>query len=565
MASCSINRVPELVSLFFRYPVPSSFPGFGWGSGACLPTFLESCYIIISGFWLGFRGLSPYSFGILLHHPFLVPARVPGLVSALFWHPVPSSFPGSGWSSGACLRTLLASCSIIISWFRLGFRGLSPFFFGILFHHHSLVSARVPGLVSLLFWHPVPSSFPGFGQGSGACLPAFLSSCSIIISWFRLGFRGLSPYFFGILFHHHFLVQDGGCLPTLLASCCIILSWFRLGFQGLLPYSFGILFCLRTLLASCSIIISGFWLEFRGLSPYSFGILFHHHFLVSARVPGLVSFLFWHPVPSSFPGFGQGSGACLPAFLASCSIIISWFRPGFRGLSPCFFVILFHHHFLVSAGVPGLVSLLFWNPIPIILSWFRLGFRGLSPYSFGILFHHHVLVLARVPGLVSVSFGILFHHHSWFRLGFRGLSPYSSGTPFHHPFLVVASVPGLVAPTALELNGVLNSFKKQFCSTGIVGFRVFYSILAFCSIIISSILLFSGRVPGLSPQSSGILFHLHFLVPGRVPGVVSLVFWHSVPSSCRGSIWFQEGLWGLSPLCCGIVFHHDFLFPSCSC
>ena len=165
------------------------------------------------------------------------------------------------------------------------------------------------------------------------------------------------------------------------------------------------------------------------------------------------------------------------------------------------------------------------------MSWFRLRFRGLS---------------------------------SWFRLGFRGLSPYSSGTPFHHPFLVVASVPGLVAPTALELNGVLNSFKKQFCSTGIVGFRVFYSILAFCSIIISSILLFSGRVPGLSPQSSGILFHLHFLVPGRVPGVVSLVFWHSVPSSCRGSIWFQEGLWGLSPLCCGIVFHHDFLFPSCS-
>ena len=193
----------------------------------------------------------------------------------------------------------------------------------------------------------------------------------------------------------------------------------------------------------------------------------------------------------------------------------------------------------------------------IILSWFRLGFRGLSRYSFGILFHHHVLVPATVPGLVSVSFGILFHHHSWFRLGFRGLSPYSSGAPFHHPFLVVASVPGLVAPTALELNGVLNSFKKQFCSTGIVGYRVvFFSILAFCSIIISSILLFSGRVPGLSPQSSGILFHLHFLVPGRVPGVVSLVFWHSVPSSCRGSIWFQEGLWGLSPLCCGIVFHH---------
>ena len=32
--------------------------------------------------------------------------------------------------------------------------------------------------------------------------------------------------------------------------------------------------------------------------------LFHHHFRVLARVPGLVSLFFWHPVPSSFPGSG---------------------------------------------------------------------------------------------------------------------------------------------------------------------------------------------------------------------------------------------------------------------
>ena len=51
-----------------------------------------------------------------------------------------------------------------------------------------------------------------------------------------------------------------------------------------------------------------------GLSPYSFGVLFHHHFLVPARVRGLVSLLFWHPVPSSCPGSGWGSGACLPTF-----------------------------------------------------------------------------------------------------------------------------------------------------------------------------------------------------------------------------------------------------------
>ena len=84
-------------------------------------------------------GLSPYFFGILFHHHVLVPARVPGLVSLLFWHPV---------------------SIIIMSWFRLGLRGLSPYFFGILFHHHFLVPARVR-LVSLLFWHSVPSSVPG--------------------------------------------------------------------------------------------------------------------------------------------------------------------------------------------------------------------------------------------------------------------------------------------------------------------------------------------------------------------------------------------------------------------
>ena len=200
-------------------------------------------------------------------------------------------------------------------------------------------------------------------------------SCSIILCWLWLGFRGLSPYSFGILFHHHFRVRarvgSGACLPIFLVSCSIIISWFRLGFRA----------CLRTLFASCSIIISWFRLGFRGLSPYFFGILFHHHFLVVARVPGLVSVLFWHPVPSSFPGSGYGSGACLPIFWVSCSIIISWFRLGFRALSP---------FFLASCS--------------IIISRFRLGFRGLSPYFFGILFHYHFLVSAGVPGLVSLFF-----------------------------------------------------------------------------------------------------------------------------------------------------------------
>ena len=73
-------------------------------------------------------------------------------------------FPKQLWSwMGFSILPRNRLCSIIISCFRLGFRGLSPYSFGILFHHHFLVPARVPGLVSLLFWYPVPSSFPGSG------------------------------------------------------------------------------------------------------------------------------------------------------------------------------------------------------------------------------------------------------------------------------------------------------------------------------------------------------------------------------------------------------------------
>ena len=166
----------------------------------------------------------------LFHHHFLVPARVPGLVSLLFWHPVPSSFPGSGQGSGASLPTLLASCSIIILWFWLGFRGLSPYSFGILFHHHFmvparllglvsllfhhhfLVPARVPGLVSLLFWQSVPSSVPGSGWGCGACSPNSSGA-----EWGAQFFQET------VLFHHDFLV------PGILAFCSIIISGFLFG------------------------------------------------------------------------------------------------------------------------------------------------------------------------------------------------------------------------------------------------------------------------------------------------------------------------------------------------
>ena len=213
-------------------------------------------------------------------------ARVPGLVSLLFWHPVPSSFPG--------------------------FRGLSPYFSGILFHHHFLV----PGLVSLLFWHPVPSSFPGILFHHPFLVPARVPGLA-------------SLYSFGILFHHPVLV------PARVPGLVSLLFWHPV--------------------------------------PSSF--------LVPARVPGLVSLLFWHPVPSSFHGSGWGSGACCPNGSGA-----EWGSQLFQE------TVLFHHDFLVpgilafcsiiissvllvSGRVPGVLSLVF----SIFISRFRLGFRGLSP------------------------------------------------------------------------------------------------------------------------------------------------------------------------------------------
>ena len=211
------------------------------------------------------------------------------------------------------------------SWFRLGFRCLSPFFSllsflrkGALFHHDLLVRL-------------------GSGWGSGACLPSSL---------FFL-FSGK-----GVLFHHGF---SGS-------------SWFRLGFRCLSPF-FSLLSFLRK------------------------GALFHHDLLVrlgSGWVPVLVSLLlssffsqekvFCFIMDFLVPlGSGWGSGACLPSslsFLSSgkglCSIMICWFvlvPAGFRCLSPFFSLLSFLRKrcfvsswifwfLLVPAGVLVLVSLL---------------------------------------------------------------------------------------------------------------------------------------------------------------------------------------------------------------
>ena len=171
--------------------------------------------MISCSFWfrLGFRGLSPYSSGILFHDHFLFPGTVPGLVSLVFCHSVPSSFPCS-------FRFRVG--------FRIRFRGLSlAVFCAIIISCFLLVPATVPGFVSLLFWHSVPSSFPfGSSWGSGVCLPTFLSFllpgkgfCSIMISWFLLVLDrvpGLVSLFF------LFLPFSGKGL------CSIVIFWFLL-------------------------------------------------------------------------------------------------------------------------------------------------------------------------------------------------------------------------------------------------------------------------------------------------------------------------------------------------
>ena len=137
----------------------------------------------------------------------------------LFHHNLPVPL-GSGWGSGACLPSSLfflstgkGFCSIMICWFLL-------------------VLAGVPVLVSLLL-----SSF--FPQESGS-VPSWFAGAS----WFRLGFRCLSPFFSllsflrkGVLFHHDLLVSlgsgwgSGACLPSSLffgSGACPLSSLFFL-------------------------------------------------------------------------------------------------------------------------------------------------------------------------------------------------------------------------------------------------------------------------------------------------------------------------------------------------
>ena len=291
------------------------------------------------------------------------------------------------------------------SWFRLGFRCLSPFF--------SLLSS---------FWNRDVLVPFGSGSGSGACLPFFS----------RLSFLRK-----GVLFHHDVLALrgsgsgGGACLPSSLfipfsgnGVCSIMVlvppgsgsgsgaclpSAFFLLFSGMISWFFlvpaGVAVLVSPLLSSC-------FSQERG----SDSITMCWFLLVPAGVPVLVSlssifFLF----------FGKGF----------CSTMMSWFllvpALGARCLFPFFSLfpflrncLLFHHDFLVPGGSGSGTGACLFSAFFLLFSgndvrgfsWIRLGFRCLSPFFFLLSFLRKwcswfFLVPARVPVLVSPLFFLL--------------------------------------------------------------------------------------------------------------------------------------------------------------
>ena len=360
----------------------------------------------------------------------LVPAGVPMLVSLLlssFFPQEKGSVPS--WFAGS-------------SWFRLGFRCLSPFFSllsflrkGVLFHRDLLV-------------------LPGSGWGSGACLPSslffgsgaclpsslfFLSPgkgfCSIMICWFflvpawvpvlvSLILSSLVPVLVSLLLSS-FFPQDRGSVPSWFVGP----SWLRLGFRCLSPFfSFLWFWCLSPF--------------FSLLSFLRKGVLFHHDLL-------------------AHPGSGRGSGACLPPslfFLSSgkgfCSIMICWFV-----FVPAWVLVLVSPSSLFFGSGACLPSSLLClcsgkGFCSIMICWFLLvpaRFPVLVSLLLSSFFPQEIFVLAGVPVLVSLLLSFFFsqeNHHgfpgsSCFGLGFRCLSPFFSF------FFVCQTVPWILNCTWL--------------------------------------------------------------------------------------------------------------------
>ena len=584
---------------------------FGWGSGACLP----SPFFLSSG-----QGFS----SIMICWFFLVPAGVPVLVSLLlssFFHQERGSVPW--WFAGS-------SCS------RLGFRCLSPFFSllsflrkGVLFHHDLLVPLGFG-------WGSGASLPSSLFFGSGACLPSslfFLSSgkrvCSIMMCWFFLVPAGV-PVLVSLLLPSFFLRKG---------VCSIMICWFLL-FPAGVPV-------LVSLLLPCFFPqergsvpwwfagSSWFWLGFRCLSPF-FSLLW---FRCLSPFFSLLSFfrkevLFHHDL-LVLPGSGWGSGACLPSSLflpqergsvPSWFAGSSWFRLGFRCLSPFFSLlwfrclypffsllsflrkgVLFHDDLLVPlgsgwlspffsppwfrssaclpsspfflssgkgfcsimicwllrvpAGVSVLVSLLLSSFFPhergsvpwwfAGSSWFWLGFRCLSPFFSPLWFRCLSPFFSRLSWASVPSW---FSGSSWFRLGFRCLSPFFSllsflrkGVLFHHDVLVLPGS-GWGSGACLPSSLFFLSSRKGFCSIMICWFLLIPAgVPVLVSILLSSFFPHErGSVPSWFAGSSCSRLGFRCLSP-----FFSLLWFRCL------SPFFSL----LSFLRTGVLFHHDLLVP----
>ena len=458
------------------------------------------------------------------------------LKSLIFGHGLLYS-PNSSWAEWGSQFLLEAafvpSWFAGSSWFRLGFRCLSPFLSllsflrtGVLFHHDLLVPL-------------------GSGWDSGACLPSslFLSSrkgfCSVTICWFLLVPAGV-PVLVSLLLSS-FFPQDRGSVPSWFAGS----SWFQLGFRCLSP------------------LFSLLW--FRCLSPFfsllSFlrtGVLFHHDLLVP---PGSG----WGSGASLPPSLFFGSSACL-FFLSSgkgfCSIMICWM--GFRCLSPSFSLPQ------VGGSVPS------WFAGS---SWFRLGFRCLSPF-FSLLWFR---CLSPFFSLLSfLRTGVLFHHDLLVPLG----SCWGSGACLPYSLFFGS---GACLPSSL----FFLFWGKGFCSmicwvllvpAGVPVLVSFFSLLWFrCLSPFFSLLSF---------LRTGVLFHHDLLGPlgsgwgsgaclpsslsfgsgACLPSSLFFFFWGKgfcsmVPAGVPVLVSFFSLLWFrcLSPfffsllsfLRKGVLFHHD--------
>ena len=275
-----------------------------------------------------------------------------------------------------------------------------------------LLSSLVPVLVSLLL-----SSF--FPQDRGSVPSWFAGS-----SWFRLGFRCLSPFFSllwfrclspffsllsflrkGVLFHHDLLVPPGSGWGS---AACLPYSLF-FGSGACLPSSLFFLFSGQWF---CSIMICWFLLVPAGV-PVLVSLL------LSSLVPVLVSLL------SSF--FPQERGSAPSWFAGS-----SWFRLGFRCLSPFFSLLWFWclspffsllssgkgfcsimicWFLLVPAGVPVLVSLLLSSLVPVLVSLLS-SFFSQEKGSVPSWISWFLLLRAGVPVLVSLLLSSFFLNRS---------------------------------------------------------------------------------------------------------------------------------------------------------